>query len=397
MLWIGLAWLLWRTRVPGGLEVPETRLRDHFTAVELHDTARYEGFLRVNRVLGAIVPLLALAALARRAPRLAGTIALGRVGTAVVLGAVTLSVLWAVALPFALASWWWRHRHGLLTQDVFHAVIVTSWEALAGDVVGGLAFVVLVVTLATRFPRGWWALVAPVFVLASVVVVAAQLLLVPLGTHPLRDAKLLEQARALARLEAAPGTRVDVERVSTSTPQANAYAYKLGPLRRVVLWDTLLDGRFTDGEVRVVVAHELAHVGRNHVLKWLAWFVLASVPAWWMIARAAARRGGAGEPANVPYLVLVAAVIVIALTPFGNAVSRRYETEADWIALEATRDPASARTLYARFSRTSLAQPRPPTWAYLFFEDHPTLAQRIGMAEVFATRSSRGSASPASP
>ena len=35
----------------------------------------------------------------------------------------------------------------------------------------------------------------------------------------------------------------------------------------MILWDTLLDGRFNDREVRVVIAHELAHHSRDHLWK----------------------------------------------------------------------------------------------------------------------------------
>ena len=53
--------------------------------------------------------------------------------------------------------------------------------------------------------------------------------------------------------------------MSGDTSQANAYAFGIGPSARTVLWDTLLDGRFSDGEVDVVLAHELAHHSSDHI------------------------------------------------------------------------------------------------------------------------------------
>jgi len=90
----------------------------------------------------------------------------------------------------------------------------------------------------------------------------------------------------------------------------------------------------------------------------------------------------------------VLVVLGFATAPIANAVSRRYEAEADWEALNATRDPASARKLFADFQRTSLQQPSPPTWDYLWLENHPTIAQRIAMAEAWI-RTSAGRRSPA--
>ena len=82
--------------------------------------------------------------------------------------------------------------------------------------------------------------------------------------------------------------------------------------------------------------------------------------------------------------------------PFENAVSRRYEAEADWRALNATHDPVAARKLFERFAATSLQDPDPPLLEYLWLENHPTLMQRISMAERFScARPSR--ASPGCP
>ena len=56
----------------------------------------------------------------------------------------------------------------------------------------------------------------------------------------------------------------------------------------------------------------------------------------------------------------------------------------DWHALRATNDPASMRRLFRSFERTSLQEPNPPTWEYVWQENHPTLMQRIAMAERYA-------------
>jgi Zn-dependent protease with chaperone function len=70
-----------------------------------------------------------------------------------------------------------------------------------------------------------------------------------------------------------------------------------------------------------------------------------------------------------------------------SAISRANEREADWRALEATRDPASARALFVGFSETSLGDPSPPRWAALLLGSHPTLADRVRMVEAWQQRS----------
>ena len=98
------------------------------------------------------------------------------------------------------------------------------------------------------------------------------------------------------------------------------------------------------------------------------------------------RRGGMGEAAAVPLALLVAAVFQLAVAPAQNVVSRESEAEADWKALQTTRDPGSARGLFREFSETSLGDPSPPTWAYVLLQTHPTLAQRVAMADAWAAR-----------
>ena len=58
----------------------------------------------------------------------------------------------------------------------------------------------------------------------------------------------------------------------------------------------------------------------------------------------------------------------------------------DWKALRATRDPEAARGLFREFAVTSLGDPSPPTWAYVLLDTHPTLAQRVAMADAWAAR-----------
>jgi STE24 endopeptidase len=82
-------------------------------------------------------------------------------------------------------------------------------------------------------------------------------------------------------------------------------------------------------------------------------------------------------------------VLGLLFTPFENAVSRRYEAEADWHSLNATRDPASSRALFQSFERTSLEDPEPALWDYLWLENHPTLGQRIAMVEQWRERARR--------
>jgi STE24 endopeptidase len=86
----------------------------------------------------------------------------------------------------------------------------------------------------------------------------------------------------------------------------------------------------------------------------------------------------------VPLALVAAAALQLALAPAQNVVSRGAEREADWKALQTTRDPDAARGLFREFARTSLGDPSPPTWAFVLLQTHPTLAQRVAMADAWA-------------
>ena len=114
--------------------------------------------------------------------------------------------------------------------------------------------------------------------------------------------------------------------------------------------------------------------------------VLFLIPATALVAYATRRRGGLRRPEAVPLALFVFVALQLASLPWLNIVSRREEAEADWSALRATQSPDAARSLFQRLATTSLAAPSPPTWSYVLFGDHPTIVQRIAMAQAFERR-----------
>jgi STE24 endopeptidase len=383
--WIVAVVLLWRTSVPTDLQLHGIDVHRYFSPAELARAARYERFLYVLLALYLLAKVVALVVLTFRAPRLARGIGLGPVGSGVIVGMVMLVTLWFVALPFGFAAQWWAARHGLAPHD-YLAWLLAPWATLSFEALSALATIVIVMGLARRFGERWWLAGAPVFAALFLVFSFAEGYIAGLGTHRIASASLRASVKSLEQREHVSGTPVTVQKVSDFTDEVNAFTTGFGPSSRVVLWDTLLDGRFTQGEARVVVAHELGHVWHRHILKGAAWFALLALPLAWVVARATRRRGGLANPAALPLAALALVVVGFVATPFENAVWRRYEAEADWSALRATHDTTSARKLFVDFERTSLQQPNPPHWAYLWLETHPTLAQRLAMVERFATR-----------
>jgi STE24 endopeptidase len=91
----------------------------------------------------------------------------------------------------------------------------------------------------------------------------------------------------------------------------------------------------------------------------------------------------------VPVALVVVAVFFLVTSPASNFVSRRMEAEADWKALEATRDPRALEGAMVGLSMTSLGDPDPPAWAQYLLGTHPALADRVAMARAWAERAAR--------
>jgi STE24 endopeptidase len=384
-VWVLAAAALWRTKVPADLRLPSLDARSVFGPHAVRAGVRYERFFDYDWVLGTLAGIGALVLLVRRGPGLARSLGLGPVNAGIVTGVVVITVLWAVSLPFEIAAAWWSRRHGI-SKDSWGSIVFSPWEGLLGMTFGAVIVLALLLLLARRFVQSWWIpgatiLFGLVLLLQFVLPYANRI-----GTHPVRSPSL---AAAIDRLEArehAGRPVVRVEPVHESTTAANAYAIGIGPSRSVFLWDTLLDGRFTRREVQFVTGHELAHLARRHIWKGLGWGVLFGVPILAAVAYATGRRGGLRNPGTVPLALLTLAVLQLALTPLQNAVSRRYEAEADWIGLQGTRDPAAARGLFRGFVRTDLQDPEPPAWVHVFLDDHPTPLHRVEQADAWALR-----------
>ncbi len=160
---------------------------------------------------------------------------------------------------------------------------------------------------------------------------------------------------------------------------------------RLVLDDTALrhEGR---PALRALVAHELGHVARLHTLKGVLWFGVLGLPAIGLAGaaaeRLARRRYAQGVRDPRAAAIVVAAVVVLAtlLLPAENLISRRYEAEADWMALRATGDGRGMADLQRRLARSSLADPEPPTWAVWLLFDHPPVMERIAVARAVEHR-----------
>lgn len=307
----------------------------------------------------------------------------------VLLGTVALSVVARlVTLPLAGYGEVVRHRYGLSTR---------SWALWARDVAVDTAItaaltalgLLLLVWLARRAPRTWWAWAGAGA--AGLVVVGS--FLYPVVIEPafnsftsLPEGQLRTDLLELAQESGDPVQDVLVADASRRTTALNAYVSGFGSSRRVVVYDTLL--QLPDAEIESIAAHELGHVATDDVLTGTLVGALGAgagvaLLGWVLGSTPLLRRAGAdapGDPRVVPLVLFAIAVGTLVSTPVQNGVSRQLEARADQHALDLTDDPDAFADVMRRLAVANLNQPDPPAAWQWFFGSHPTTAQRVAAA-----------------
>ncbi|WP_258360569.1 M48 family metallopeptidase [Moorella sulfitireducens] len=295
-------------------------------------------------------------------------------------------LLKVVALPFNFySSFIVQHQWGFSTQNL------ASWwlDYLKGGilelVLSGTG-VLLLFWATGRWPHTWWA-VAALFLSGWLFISTFlwPLLVAPLFNRfqPITEGPVKTM---VAQLAGRAGLRIEevlVMDASRRTTKANAYFTGLGTSKRIVLYDNLLEDYPLD-EVEAVIAHEMAHWQRGHIFRGLLWGVLANfllLGLLYAVLRITFTYDIA-RPGPYPPHLLVAMLLFLQLVSFlgqpaQNAISRRYETEADWVALELTANPGAMIRLHVDLAQKNLGDIAPPAFITWLAASHPSPLERI--------------------
>jgi STE24 endopeptidase len=201
--------------------------------------------------------------------------------------------------------------------------------------------------------------------------------------RPLEREVLRERLLALSRKAGVPVLGAFEWGLGEKTTRANAALVGAGRTRRILVSDTLLEA-YSDDEIEVILAHEIAHHVHHDMATALALETVVVAAA--LLAAHAVVTGAGYAPANpaaLPLLALAAGAVSFLLTPLGNAWSRHNERRADRFALELTGRSAAFITAMRRLGAQNLAEPDPSRPVLWFFHTHPTIDERIAAAKEF--------------
>ena len=379
----GLAAWLWQADLPS--RVPHLAARAAFTQAQIDRAADYREPQYLLAVAALVLGPAAGVAWARwgRAcvvrglpPALAGGLA----------AAAAATVAAAVLLPLGYVGHVRAVNAGLDLRSTAAwardaAVGLAAWAA------GVAVAYALCLGIARRAREPWLAVGLAAWVAVGAFVIVQPVVLDPLfaSTRPVHDRTFQTLIRSVEHQVGAKPGSVSVADASARTTEENAFVDGLGPTERLVVYDTVLRHAPVN-QTRALLAHELSHVDRHHTLKGVLWFGVLGLPALWAVlavcGRVARRRGldGVRDPRAASIVVAGLLVAAALLTPVENGISRRYEAEADWVALRATGDGDGMAGLQKRLAVANLSNPEPPGWAVALLFDHPPVMDRIAVA-----------------
>jgi len=242
----------------------------------------------------------------------------------------------------------------------------------------------------------WWFWAWVFFILFEIMLLwLYPVLIAPLFNkyEPIKDELLKEKITALldkVGLKAKGIYQVDAGKRSRHT---NAYFTGIGKSKRIVLYDTLLASHSPE-EIIAVLAHEIGHWKKKHIIKQLFFMIGVSLVLLYLVylvvgspvLYSAFRIHHAPVYVGLFLVSLYLSALRFFLSPVTAAVMRRYEREADRMAFELTGNSQPMINALKRLAKDNLSNLHPHPFYVRFYYSHPPLIERIEFLQAMDDR-----------
>jgi STE24 endopeptidase len=301
-------------------------------------------------------------------------------------------VLSIPALPFA-----WYAQFKIEERFGFNTTSMKTWvlDRVKGFLLAvllGYPLLVLVLKLIEWTGANWWLWAAAVVMAFQLLLLfVAPALIMPLFNKftPLPEGALHERLFALAQRTHFPTRSIEVMDGSKRSRHSNAFFTGFGRFRKIVLFDTLID-QLTELELESVLAHEIGHYKKRHIIKMLSVsiagvFVAFAAIAWLARQQWFYRGFGFAYQEGFAAANLVPAILLFALlagtitfwsSPLLHFWSRRFEYQADAFARVTMEEAQSLIQALRKLSEKNLSNLMPHPLYSGFYYSHPTLLER---------------------
>jgi STE24 endopeptidase len=288
-----------------------------------------------------------------------------------------------------------EHKYGMATQTFGPWMGDELKSLLVSVVIISIAMIILF-AIVRRFPNSWWVWgAAATFGLMTILIALGPVFLQPIFNTPkkLQDPKITAPILRMAHANGIPTNDVWQIDASRQTTRMSANVSGFGSTMRITLNDNLIK-RGSPEEIQAVMGHEMGHYVMNHIPKVLMFLfildVLSFAYLFWGLKWALGRWGerwqihSVTDPAVVPLVVLLVAILSFVLTPITNTSTRLQEKEADMFGLNASRQPDGFAQAAIHLGEYRKMRPG-PIEEFLFF-DHPSGYNRIHSAMVWKSQ-----------
>jgi STE24 endopeptidase len=328
--------------------------------------------------------------------RWAASIPTARVFQGLIMLAIPAAIEYLTSIPFDLAT-----QFGVEKRFGFSTITVKTWvrDQITSLLLMGVLGVLLgggLLLLIDRIGRWWWAPAWGLLALFQLLMtLIAPVLIMPLFNkfEPLEDEELREEILELADRADFPLEGVYQVDASRRSTHSNAYFTGLGKTRRIALFDTLIE-QHSHEEILAVLAHEIGHWVKHHVIWMMVGSILGSgvglylaavllrVPWVYQAIGAGdlyARLGPTGPVVAIGLYVIgiLASPLGLILSPLTSWFSRRNEYQADAYSLQLYPHPAALEDALIRLSEKNLSNLFPHPLVVIFGYSHPPLVQRV--------------------
>jgi len=301
---------------------------------------------------------------------------------------IILLVYYFLSLPLSFyAGYTLEHKFNLSKQKT------GSWwmDQLKSGVLAYIILLILILCfywILAKFDQ-WWLVVSIFWIVFSVVLAKlTPVLIIPLffKYKKLEDEVLRQRIFNLAQKMRVKLLDVFEIDFSKKTLKANAAFTGMGKTKRVILADTLKD-KYTHDEVEAILAHEFAHFQRKHIFKLIVINSLLTLGLFYLIFKTniyflgAFKLNSLEQLASLPLVFLYFMLFGVLLQPLEAYVSRRFEREADALALKTTQNKEAFISLMDKLASQNLADRNPHPLIKFFFFDHPPINERINAAK----------------
>ncbi|HUJ19497.1 MAG TPA: M48 family metallopeptidase [Nitrospirota bacterium] len=293
----------------------------------------------------------------------------------------------AIDLPFSI-----YHHFTLEERYGFNTMTVRLWltdlvKSLAISLVLGGLVIAATLTLVSASPSWWWFWVWAFLLAAGVFLMyISPTLIEPLffKFETVKAEGLEEGIRELMARAGLTVSRVFQVDASRRSRHSNAYFTGIGRVKRIVLFDTLIQ-QMSREEILAVLAHEAGHWKRKHVLKRIVLtetFAFVGLFVAYHLVRWSGLPGLIGLQqasfyARAMIVIFLGSLVTFPLTPLFSHLSRRDEHEADRFAAELSGNPEAMASSLVKLSRENLSNLHPHPLYAAFFYSHPPVVERI--------------------